>query len=37
MVECIEKRIRTNFGRMDEDRKVKERKKVRESSIGASA
>ena len=31
----LNKRIRINFGRVNKARKVKERKKVRESSIGA--
>ena len=35
MGDNIEKRIRVNFERVNEGRKAKERKKVRESVIGA--
>ena len=35
MVEHIEKRISCNFGSVNTARTVKERKKVRESSVGA--
>ena len=35
MSENIEKKLRINFGRLSEARKAKERKKVRESSVGA--
>ena len=35
MSENIEKSVRINFGRVSEARKAKERKKVRESSVGA--
>ena len=35
MSENIEKSVRINFGKVSEARKAKERKKVRESSVGA--